>query len=549
MQYVSVNKLKQLVTIFTILILLSTCFLSGIKPSLAENNNASPLINPIADANGPYFGIINQPVTFNGSNSYDPDGTITYFAWCCGDGNAVEGEIANHIYTKTGTFKLLLIVVDDDGNLDTNETKVIINDDLPPTIEIINPMKNSFYFKNHYIINLDNRTIIYGSTNVSVNANDDVGINKVEFYIDGSLKFTDYIAPYYWEIPESHFKHNLNVIAYDLIGQQSNEHIDFIQWKSHPIIIFIFLLRLIKNQDSNLKWIKDENRWNSLLIDILNNLKDKDFKNNKEINNIIEYLRKSTDKIKTKIIIEFLNNHPYLKNKFQKNYPLIYIILFYIKNEDSILKERILQEFYDRNTLINILFSIIFKDENLIFSKDSIQNIIDLEPIQWIKEHPYMTVGLILLVILLANQILSKDKNINDTETEETKENTKPIANIEGPNIGIINKPINFSAEDSYDTDGKIIKYTWDFGDGNTGSGINTQHIYLLPGNYKVTLSIIDDNGETNYDYLNIEIIKNNLNEFENNNQNLEFVLISGALSTILLIGLIVLKLRRNFFE
>jgi hypothetical protein len=238
-----------------------------------------------------------------------------------------------------------------------------------------------------------------------------------------------------------------------------------------------------------------------------------------------------------------------LKNKFQKNYPFIYIVLFYFKNEDSLLKQRILNEFYDRNTIFNILFSIIFKDENLIISKDSIQKLIDFEPIQWMKKHPYMTAGLILLIILLANQILSKDKNINDNETEDIKENTQPIANIEAPNIGIINTPINFSAEKSYDTDGKIIKYSWDFGDGNTESGINIQHTYLIPGNYKVTLSIVDDNGEKNYDYFYIEIIKDNLNELENNNQNLEFVLISGILSTMLLIGLIALKFRRNFFE
>ncbi|MBC7849147.1 MAG: PKD domain-containing protein [Chitinophagaceae bacterium] len=40
-----------------------------------------------------------------------------------------------------------------------------------------------------------------------------------------------------------------------------------------------------------------------------------------------------------------------------------------------------------------------------------------------------------------------------------------------------------------------IISYQWDFGDGNTGSGRNPQHVYTKPGLYSVRLSITDLNG------------------------------------------------------
>jgi PKD repeat protein len=538
-----------LFTISTVILLLSTCILSGIKPLLAENNNSGPLINPIADANGPYYGIINQPIFFNGSNSYDPDGTIIYYEWCCGDGNAIPGKIASHIYSNTGRFKLLLIVVDNEGNLDTDETDVIIEEDSPPMIELINPMRNSFYFRNYYLIDLDNKTIIYGSTNVSVHVDDDVGINRVEFYLDDSLQFTDYTEPYNWVIPKGHFKHKLEVIAYDIVGQQSNDQIDFIQWKSHPFIIILFLSRLIINQNLDLKWIKDENQWNSLLLRILENLRDNDLKND-DLNNIIEFFKKSTDKIKTKIIINFLNNHPYFKDKFRKNYPLMYLVLFYIKNEDSLLKEKILHEFYNNHNLINILFSIKTIQDNSKYSGSIIEDLLDSKPIQWMKDHPLLTFGILLILLLLTTQMLSDEGNTEDNSNEENIENKEPIAIITGPISGIINSPINFSAENSYDEDGKIMEYNWNFGDGTSSSGIKVQHTYLLPGSYKITLSIVDDNGETTYDYLNIEIKNNyNIDEQKNDIQNMEYLIISGILSTILLIGLIILKIRRNFFE
>jgi len=82
------------------------------------------------------------------------------------------------------------------------------------------------------------------------------------------------------------------------------------------------------------------------------------------------------------------------------------------------------------------------------------------------------------------------------TDSMGNQNNTKnPFANASGPYTGIIAIGINFSAEQSFDLDGNINQYTWDFGDGTRGSGKTTSHIYTSNGNYTITLTVTDDDG------------------------------------------------------
>jgi PKD repeat protein len=59
------------------------------------------------------------PVTFDGSQSFDPDGgNIVEYRWDFGDGSpVVEGpeSVAAHTYTSVGVFKATLWVIDDEG--------------------------------------------------------------------------------------------------------------------------------------------------------------------------------------------------------------------------------------------------------------------------------------------------------------------------------------------------------------------------------------------------------------------------------------------------
>jgi large repetitive protein len=89
--------------------------------------------------------------------------------------------------------------------------------------------------------------------------------------------------------------------------------------------------------------------------------------------------------------------------------------------------------------------------------------------------------------------------------------NVKPIANAGGDRIGIPNRGVEFNADKSYDTDGKILKYTWLFGDGSTGNGVRAVHAYTAPGKYTVILKTEDDyfNPSCNYGLDTVTVVIN----------------------------------------
>ncbi len=79
-----------------------------------------------------------------------------------------------------------------------------------------------------------------------------------------------------------------------------------------------------------------------------------------------------------------------------------------------------------------------------------------------------------------------------------------PFANVTVPDQGyyevFVNETIHFSSNGSYDPDGVIVAYLWDFGDHNTSQLANPTHIYTTPGNYSVILTVIDNQGLSNMD-------------------------------------------------
>jgi hypothetical protein len=93
-------------------------------------------------------------------------------------------------------------------------------------------------------------------------------------------------------------------------------------------------------------------------------------------------------------------------------------------------------------------------------------------------------------------------KNITILKRDSTKpKNIPPTSISNGPYYGTTNKQISFDGSLSSDSDGDIVSYVWDFGDGTTKNGEFVSYSYEDEGNYTVKLIVQDDDGSKDIDY------------------------------------------------
>ena len=84
------------------------------------------------------------------------------------------------------------------------------------------------------------------------------------------------------------------------------------------------------------------------------------------------------------------------------------------------------------------------------------------------------------------------------TITKKNSANIAPTARFTAaPTAGNAPLAVAFDAGGSADSDGTITSYSWDFGDGFSGSGANVDHTYTLAGSFTAELSVVDNNNGT----------------------------------------------------
>lgn len=95
---------------------------------------------------------------------------------------------------------------------------------------------------------------------------------------------------------------------------------------------------------------------------------------------------------------------------------------------------------------------------------------------------------------------------LNVTVSQTESEWESPVAEISVPVDVSADDAIVFDASSSFDLDGAIVSYYWNFGDGTNGSGITPSHVYDNPGEYIVTLTVTDNNGKTSSQTMIVEV-------------------------------------------
>jgi len=91
-------------------------------------------------------------------------------------------------------------------------------------------------------------------------------------------------------------------------------------------------------------------------------------------------------------------------------------------------------------------------------------------------------------------------------KAENSLPNQPPVAVAGNDQRIILGQVVNFSSTRSYDPDGKIVSYYWDFGDGDESEEANPPHQYNKVGQFTVTLEVTDNEGETSSDEVIITV-------------------------------------------
>ena len=174
------------------------------------------------DANGPYTAMINQPVQLTGSIF---GGLPPYTChWDFGDGNTSVEQNPKYTYSQIENYTTTFTVTDSEGNLssDTAQVTVIAG---KPLVTITKPV-NGIYLRDTRVLRFS-KPVILGRITIDVEAlQQPFGIDRVEFFIDDTLRATDTTAPFTWtwDTP-AFFTHTIKVTAYDTSGNSASDEI------------------------------------------------------------------------------------------------------------------------------------------------------------------------------------------------------------------------------------------------------------------------------------------------------------------------------------
>ncbi len=557
---------KKIMSILITVLLILTTSIAAVSAEtnqeeniLSQSEQSLSSTGPVADAGGSYHGVVNTPIQFDGTGSYHPNGTIISYEWFCGDGDVETGLTPDHHYLTPGTYTLTLTVKDADENCGTDTTQVIVSDDQPPEAFFQSPKEGRFYFRNKELFSTNGTTLVLGPCNVTIEANDDVEVQRVEIYIDGQRKHIDFDEPYSYNWKFGAFSHTIKAIIYDTSNHEITIEQTVFKWRLHPILMLQTISLLKGNQNQDL--FSGDNQQNSPSVLLLNLLKfvlkSNQFNNQQDNDVLAQLLEKILQKNQNDFnLYQFLNNHPLISKRLQKNHKFIYNLIM-LSNGDwssNNNKDRQLSLLQNRPVLKTLATLSIIK-----YTYEKTQQLPSLLPskeptglesfYQWIRDHPYLILFSSLLFIQLLSRLSNTYSDSDNDDFDEPTENRIPHANAGGPYNQEKGKNVMFSAGESYDEDGTIVSFEWDFGDGYTGSGETVEHQYDSTGNYIVTLTVTDEDGATSTDTVTVYISAEKTQTTNKDSEDMTFWIVSGGLSSLLLAGVAILQFRRRLFE
>ncbi len=455
-------------------------------------------VQPVANAGDDITVEQDESVLFDGSSSYDMDGTIVSYSWDFGDGNTATGVSPTHIFTMAGTYDVVLTVTDDDGATDTDSLVVIVN---------LADYDEYFYRISAQTHDLDsgdalNDVEIYIDVDTDYNKYSNVTV-FADFYDENGL-FVAYARTTYTVF--SHSIENKYIYVYNL--SNGNYSINYTLYDSFGRLEDVDnQIIVIENEVPLAKAGNDQ----TVLVDHVVNFNGSE--SSDPDGNIVSYLWNFGD---GNTATGVSPTHIFTTADIYD------VVLTVTDNSGDTATDTVVITISDVANIVPQaeagLAQTKFVGEVVSFDgSNSVDPDGNIVLYSWnftdgttetgaTPTHTFTTAD-------TYNVVLTVTDNSGDTDTDTViitisdVANVQPVANA-GDDITVNQgESVLFDGSSSYDMDGSIVSYSWNFGDGNTAIGVSPTHIFTSGGQFTVTLTVTDNQGKIDTDTLTATVI------------------------------------------
>jgi PKD repeat protein len=427
---------------------------------LSLTTTQPPVASFIYSPSTPYTG---ENVTFNATDSYDPDGTIASYLWDFGDGTNASGVIVTHSYADNGTYTVTQTVTDNDGLSDTTSANVTVFNRLPVAI-----------------FTESAETVSTGET-ITFNA-------SASYDPDGS------IVSYFWDFGDG--TNATGVIVGHAYADNGTYTVTLTVTDNDGATATANATKTVLNRPPVASFTESATIVYTGEVIYFNASASYD-----PDGSIVSYRWDFGDG-NTTVMTTPIITHAYADNG-------TYTVTLTVTDDDG------------ETASTNATKTVLNRPPVAIFT-ESATTVYTGEPINFNASSSYDPDGTIVsywwnfgdgtnatgitTTHSYANDgnytvtltVTDDDGATNSSTSTKTVLNRSPVASFtESATTVYTNETITFNASASYDPDGFIVSYSWNFGDGTNATGVAVNHAYSDNGTYTVTLTVIDDNGAT----------------------------------------------------
>jgi PKD repeat protein len=519
--------------------------------------NISASYNPVANFTfTPRTAAINLTVSFNGSASYDPDGYIVTYIWNFGDGNvtSTHGSLIFHVYATAGNHTTTLTVTDNEGLVDTVTDVIAVTEGLPPTVSftfsptapymgdivvfdasssapnggVITSYKWDFgdgsasvnetdSITTHIYTEVENylvtltiadseglsnttaRTVTINQAPVAVFTHSPAAVNNtVTFNASASHDPNGYIVSYVWNFGDG----NISTVSTPII-----EHV-YATWGDYGVVLTVVDNQGYADTKAAIVSVADypiASFTFSPSIPISHEIVVFDASSSAPNGGVItSYIWNFGDGNTTAITMPIIT-HGYLSTG---NYTVTLTVTDSEGLNGSIsttvgIHAYPVASFTFNPSAPNRNDTVTFNASSSVANDGTIAtyawDLGDGSPVLNITDpvttHIYSVAGNYTVALTVTNSA-----GLGNTTSCNILVGTPPVAALTyPPDFPIAGQTLIFNASNSYDPNGYIVNYTWNFGDGNTTTVTNAtiDYVYAKEGNYTVSLKVTDDEGLT----------------------------------------------------